>query len=810
MEQDKINNENVMENAESNDNNFYKFYFFLLEKGKKKKYRYIVDQLNKAFKIYSNYYCSYKLHTLKIKAMIKIIHHKIKKYSKAFNLDKRVISKKNSLKGTRASSVDIIPGILRKKSIKAGFEVGASTINFSIEKWNFLISQEIDYLNDHYLKDCIDLNVVEEILQCYLLFLKTKAIFSQKLNEIAESFYYLCQAEQLIKNYLCFMKESKSIELTISIYLLIAKYLIENLNLQEAESYIKKVISLCQKDYLLKCSNFLNLHPEKKNKTHFKKISIYLTIALLFYGYIKEYYGLIRVSVDAYQQAELILTKLVHTDIPFFTTLVHRITKRSKMYYDSFCFFENEEKLLEEENQQIQKEIEAKNKQYKELSNKKTNLKDFKEIENNVSQIVIPELEGIDKNIRHVGSLTRKRILQKEKKREQENPSPNRNDHIFYSDYLLSNMRLIDAYLSEDFKPLINSMPKINMADLDYEAKNEVQKMINKRQFKMEMEHYKKKNTLKKFSTSNSIKGRNIKRSSSSDVIHSSTTDHTNTIKKSITFSNLKKKRNITITSGSKEIPKYKFAKKIFEYSKSFIEKINYLNKLSTREIKFHKDILLLKKSEKLLSAPLYSKERCDMEAEREFKQMKYMIKPQKDTTKIMQLTLGEVKEKKRRTSMENCLIKSLNNKTVEEFTNLQNNINTNKVKNLSFYEQLVKKNKEYDDSKLVNNNNNDLIKKISKEIGDLSQQERKIKFKKHRKTKSIKLLSKSQNHNINNNVNNTNKSLISYVKYNCLSDKIKNTPPKNKKVFSFFTMLTKKSKTVNAEKFANINQESS
>ena len=36
MEQDKINNENVMEGTERIDSNLYKFYFFLLEKGKKK------------------------------------------------------------------------------------------------------------------------------------------------------------------------------------------------------------------------------------------------------------------------------------------------------------------------------------------------------------------------------------------------------------------------------------------------------------------------------------------------------------------------------------------------------------------------------------------------------------------------------------------------------------------------------------------------------------------------------------------------------------------------------------------------------
>ena len=68
-------------------------------------------------------------------------------------------------------------------------------------------------------------------------------------------------------------------------------------------------------------------------------------------------------------------------------------------------------------------------------------------------------------------------------------------------------------------------------------------------------------------------------------------------------------------------------------------------------------------------------------------------------------------------------------------------------------------------------------------------------------------MLNKSQNHNIDN-TNNTNHSLVSFVKYNSLSDKI-NTNHKNKKTFSFFKMLTKKSKTVNSEKFVNINSES-
>ena len=235
----------------------------------------------------------------------------------------------------------------------------------------------------------------------------------------------------------------------------------------------------------------------------------------------------------------------------------------------------------------------------------------------------------------------------------------------------------------------------------------------------------------------------------------------------------------------------------MFEYSKSFIKKENYLNKLNTKEINFHKQILNLKKNEKLLSCPPYSKENCDLEAEREFKNLKAMIKPQKESTKVLHLTLNEVKERKRRATIENCLLKSQNGRIIEDLENLKRNSH---IRSLSYYDDLVKKKKEYDDKEFIEKTNTTALKQISQEIGNINNKEREIK---NRKIKRIRLKRSASTETIEHISNNN--TIVSYVNYNVLSGQISK---ENKKTVTFFK-IPKKDSSFNLDTFINTKVES-
>ena len=807
-----------MEQTNSNDDNkkfpidsdYIHFYNFLIEKAQKKKYRYVVDQINKSANKYPN---QYTLHILKIRAMIKIIHHKIKKYNN-INKEKSRTSKKNSLTILRRSnSISTLSTIARKST--AFNELKFPIVGYSIDKWFTLIFTEIDFITETFLRKHFDLNIIEDIVFCYLLVFEVKSKYEEKINNIVDSFSYLCIAEVLIEAYSSYMVKASTLLISIKIHLKVVKYLLENLSLNEAETYITQAIALCKKVVLYRSTYFYylqyDINEETKTKKNLEKAYLYLSIAYSYFGIIKEHHGLIKVSIDAYKQSQFICEKFISNKYELFYYLIKKITKRSFMYLDSFTFFINEEKLLDKEKERFKEEEEKKRQFFEMLTTKKSNLKNYEEIEQKVNNITIPQIEGIDKNIKHVGKNTKKKILNEitelNSKSDEETSLTNRNGpHVFYSDYLLSNMKLIDAYLSEDFKPLINSMKQINMADLDYETKQTVQRMINKRNFKIEMEYYKKKklnhiNKITTISNQTMKRGRNIRRSTSMDDYKTSTTDNTKNIniKKSKTMINLKKNSlsNLSSSKTKKKIPKYTFAKKMFEYSKSFIKKENYLNKLNTKEINFHKQILNLKKNEKLLSCPPYSKENCDLEAEREFKNLKAMIKPQKENTKVLHLTLNEVKERKRRATIENCLLKSQNGRIIEDLENLKRNSH---IRSLSYYDDLVKKKKEYDDKEFIEKTNTTALKQISQEIGNINNKEREIK---NRKIRRIKLKRSASTETIEHTSNNN--TIVSYVNYNVLSSQLSK---ENKKTVSFFK-IPKKDSSFNLDTFINIKVES-
>ena len=77
---------------------------------------------------------------------------------------------------------------------------------------------------------------------------------------------------------------------------------------------------------------------------------------------------------------------------------------------------------------------------------------------------LIGKIEGIDKNV-----IRSKRI----------GNSYYKGKHS-YSEVMLSSLRLIDTYMKEESKELVNSMDVVKVADLDYYEQQNIVKILNK------------------------------------------------------------------------------------------------------------------------------------------------------------------------------------------------------------------------------------------------------------------------------------------------------------------------------------------
>ena len=665
---------------------------------------------------------------------LKIIDHKIKKYSiERKNPTINNARKKTSTRITKIIKNSSVEKVFLKKNLMTETVIIIKNIENYFKLTKNTINHLISIIKYHN-------NKIEFVIEVYLNYLLLYSKFKNKLNKINEKILYLIFAKKLIDIYKPFIHSTKTLKYVQEIYINLFKDYFINKNYEEAEKICKELLEFCFKEIIFRL-NKDNLIDLKKIKNIEKDNLIYLKfcLGLIYLGMIKENLGQIILAKKYYLFSYYVAKELLFGINKNFQNMFFEMAKRSLEYkniYELLKFENNNiiklKKAIEEE--EIQKNIMLKNK-YKYKGNIKNNKDSF--IINKIENLKIPEN---DFNFKNSKSLKKN-----------------------YSNYLLNNMKLIDNLSSNSFKNTIKSMKNINLIDIDYNIKKEIQTIINKKNHrpnkllkyknlcnKLQINTFSNNNLnisnksksqnnilikYKKLKTSISMSNNTINTSkinnnnNNNDNKNDSNNNNNNSnyniyyCLNSNSYKNLLKFDNTNNNSLNKNysfktlntinsIPKYKI-----EFTKSFINKKNYLSKIHSRETNFLKNLLIVKKEQMLDNIETFNKRKVNDEADFEFQRIKNSLTKNKIETDfdLNPLKIFKMYEKKKENN-ENILNKL-------GYNNLLDYINEEKKKEKENQIKSNLLNKDY-----VYNNNKNIINKLDINIQNLIKEEFNIK----------------------------------------------------------------------------------
>lgn len=736
------NDDSYMNNNDSSGNNVYEkqfksFYAILKEKVAQRKYRFVINQINQTNEEYNTIGVShaYKLNVLKIKAICKLIKHKLNKYEAT---------------QFKQGSTSYRTKTRRTSTLTSLSSVQSQSKQISLDKWYKEIQIELTTLINNYTSNVF---IVDTIVECYLKYIHIRVLHCEKLDAYINAFVYLSLANMLIDKYYWYLKTPNTILECVKIYLAITKYLIINYNFILAQRYVEKCIQLLNKEILIR-NNFEHAVPLQTLKLN--KTFMYLIIAYLYYGYIEEQLGCISIAIDAYALSRFIGRKFVIEKYLQFVQCVNCVYKRSMQYRNVIEYFVDEVEKSKVKRMKMKfkrmEQVNASIKMHNEIASNKN-----KKIEYVIANMDIPKIEGIDKN-----------VIIRSKSSSNSHYKGKRN----FSEVMLSSLRLIDTYMKEESKELVNSMDVVKIADLDYYEQQNIVKILNKIYTKEYKYKHKQRNirkgscnkdkenisacynnipeieenakprnckllfnsnsnllstelsyrnanstrnkhlinfynnnnnnnstncvsSLNNFSTllspsssssifkgntntlsiNNTTKASNIKQliltKQTSTLFQTSKsqqhqTNITNNNNNNISPYKIKTKRFISLSPSNKHrnIPRYLPSRKSFEYSSSYKLKQKYIDKLNIREINYHKNILRLKGKEHFIP-----NER-ELNADHEFRVLKHIVDLNYNHEKqnLLNLTFSDVKELKRRSTIQSSLFMSLSARSVNEY----------------------------------------------------------------------------------------------------------------------------------------------
>ena len=769
-----VDNIEIIFNEEENKyqdlkNQYNKFIIVLFEKMKKKQYKYVVNQIDMNLVNYNDLYEIDILKFLKIESLLKIIIHKIKKYyiqpkkPKENYLYNSLYS--NNIFKKRASFSNSLIKTIKKKNSQTTTDINYLIKYFiSIESYYSRVNLELKELikKINYISEKNKVLYIEKIIQIYIKLCLTKEYQNLIENKIPMNFYFLSLSERIIDTFFVYMIEPKTLKLSEKVLFKIIKLLIKNRDYENVEKYCYKIIKYCIKEcFLIYQDDFDDMKYIYNKNT--ENVIFNLCIAIFYLGVCKENEGKIKNAIKYYCLIESILKYLLIKSKKFlkFYDLIILIKNRNEEYLDTIKYLTEQNEIII--NERLKKKIEKEN----QLSEQKR--------KENPYLILSPKMQKIEELINKVKIPKEVNLDYQFIPNQNINKSANETN-INYKNYILSNLRLLNHYSSDDFKEIINSMEKVNIIDLDYLIKGKVQRLLEKKnhqiyeyQNKKNDNYFPKKNNkkypsfLRKSIINNSTKflfrnkfenyGNSLTKnktninsfnSYNNYFSYNSNSNSTNTsyftnilspknMKKNTSCPNLLNKdksnnekinknkifnryNNNILNKKKLKVEKFHINKKSFEYSNSFRNKKIYIDGLRDRETNFLKKLLQMKKYEKFEINDL-DLMKTKREATKKFNYIKENVKLNPDDIKEI---LNKLLEDKLLFNKE----KANKNKNVK---NINEGKEINKIKknenNYSFY------NKE-----LSNEHNKKIIDYIDYEISDII----KVKKEKLNKIKEI------------------------------------------------------------------------
>ena len=584
----------------------------------------------------------WKYRLIKAKAILKIIKVKMNRHPNEIILDN--------------SSQNI--------ALKFWFNQIFITLEELILEFRYNLNAHMDYKSKKIIEP------IQKLIEYHLEYIYYLCIFSIKTNEIIPLIAYLSIVDKFLP-YIPFLSKSNLLNIFQNIILLKVKLLIENCDFLSAIENIKIVFKLCFRELFLflnvesqiNIDSLNNINDKKKsqNKTIFGFCRIIKKIVLGYFlrGVTCEHLGYFDDSVHAYKMCRWFSNKFIFDYSKDLFKYFRNLEKKYIIYKDIF--------------DDIYNQFIIKNKNVGSVNNKKFIRKkhifnSYRNNRYNSSHLEINANKSKYKSsirLRNssIKSYTKKEKLEKLLKNIGKNlykEEENRNNNIFKkftkNSFVLSTVKMINNLLSDQFNHVLKKMEKVEIT----KPQDDINHLINwtiyfqrQKDFKnhlINQKENKKKGRYrnnscinfqnvndKNFYISTNEKGQPIKilkniAITKNDLQNNRKMGKSQTVKNRITtldnifkynplLSSAKTNQNITNNnskSSYKKILKFPLNKDVF--SKSLLNKKNYLDSFYEKELNFQKKLLKLKGYDTEKVTNEYNQQQVIKSAEQDFK----------------------------------------------------------------------------------------------------------------------------------------------------------------------------------------------
>ena len=599
----------------------------------------------------------WKYRLIKAKAILKIIRIKMSRHSKEIILEN--------------SSQNL--------ALKFWFNQIFLILEELILEFRFDINEHIDYNTKKIVEP------IQCVVEYHLEYIYYLCLFSIKTNEIISLIAYLSITDKFVP-YIPFLSKSNLLNLFQNILLLKVKLLIENCDFLSAIENIKIVFKLCFRemhlflnvDTLINVSSLTKINNKQKihNKAllGFCRIVQKITLTLFLRGVTCEHLGYFEDSLHAYQQCRWYSNRFLFDYSKEIFKFFRNLERKYIIYKEIFDDIHNQFLIKNiNENQNNNKKLIQKryfissyrNKGYNHLYSISSNrYKRTLRLKSSSSSSLnsLMKKEQLEKLLKNIG-----KSLYKEEE--------NRNNNIFKkftkNCFVLSTVKMINNLLSDQFNHVLKKMEKVEIT----KPQEEINHLINwtiyfqrQKDFKNHLNKTKENsrkilyrnnsyidlrtnnnnnnlfNTIEKEQQIKLLKNIDLKKNdekklSKSQAIERKITKLENIYKFKpiylLSKTNQNKSNKISFNKSQK-ILKYPLNKDVF--SKSLLNKKNYLDSFYEKELNFQKKLLKLKGYDMEKVSNEYNQQQVINTAEQDFKIIRCFAESKNTKKNLMNL----------------------------------------------------------------------------------------------------------------------------------------------------------------------------
>ena len=579
----------------------------------------------------------------------------------------------------------------------------------------------------------------EYLTYFHLINLYNYALLKFHDNNILDCLSYLFLADKIIQ------KTSKEItqnyiwRISEKIYLFITSILISRKNYLSAENYLKNIFELCYKDFEL--SSFKYNKKNNNNSIYYNNSEFLVNniskeilnnLAICFYqlGCIFEQQNNYEKSYSSFHESNWICLSYLKLNFPEICFFIKGVYERAKNHFLFYQILSKMEIDYSQFNEEDKKRVYT---EQNKISEESKLIKKYKKIENLFNKMNLVEIDDDHNNL----------LTEYGKKPKSKN-----------IESMTKNIKLLNFLVSEDFKPTITKMKKMNINKLDIDIKRVIQRKIIsiKAENNNKLKNKSYKNQKKIILTNNNLKD-NLNTNLFSKRSHSNNSTYFKSNNSSLKKLHIKNNSvNFTSYISNNSNKPFKYPYDNFIFNQNYRKKLIFLEGQMNREYKFQKDLLSSKRYEKIYTEPF------DLEKVKSETNLYYSMELEKNLKIIEEknksIKLEEAKKpinkfvERMKYFLKEKICKSLNYKNNEKYKMFLKKYGNKdlQVQKKKLFKLLSIEKSNDEDCENINYKNEEMISKIINDIDILDKKE-------------LILRNSKSNYNSRKNIINRNKS---------------------------------------------------